>query len=222
MMNSVRIKKLLILIFGGAAVASCTPIKTRFSDIGKLTPVNAVAQFDNSSLCADTKAESSIVADEDGNAFLTRSGCQNLEEAQPINPQELQSSESGEEVLFRNEIFELNSEASGQMAQRSEGEQPRANEEIPRAGNEVPRVNTEVPRVNTEVPRVNTEIPRVNTEIPRVNTEIPHVNTEVPRVNTEVPRVNTEVPHVNMETPSPNTETPSINIETPSSSSERI
>jgi hypothetical protein len=194
MMNSVRIKKLLILIFGGAAVASCTPIKTRFSDIGKLTPVNAVAQFDNSSLCADTKAESSIVADEGGNAFLTRSGCQNLEEAQPINPQELQSSESGEEVLFRNEIFELNSEASGQMAQRSEGEQPRANEEIPRAGNELPRVNTEVPRVNTEVPRVNTEVPRVNTE----------------------------VPHVNMETPSPNTETPSINIETPSSSSERI
>jgi hypothetical protein len=168
-MNSQTIKKLLLTLLGGAAVASCAPIKTGFaaSDLGQVTSINSVAQFDSEAKnCPDAKAEASIVADADGNAFLTRSGCEELGAAEPIQPDELQSSPSGEEVIFRNDLFERNEESGESRA-------------------EVPRENTEVPRENTEVPRENTEVPHVNTEVPRTNTEEPHVNTEVPQSNLE-------------------------------------
>lgn len=160
-MNIQSLRKLVIVFLGGAAVTACAPIKTGFSATNIGTPINAVAQFDNATgICSDAKAQASIVADAEGNAFLTRSGCQNLRQPERLNPEELQSSPSGEEVVFRNDLFELNQEEN-----RSNAEAPKSNAEVPRTGSEEPRPNVEQPRPNIEVPRVNTEIPKSTSEV---------------------------------------------------------
>lgn len=165
-MKTTIYKNVLLAGLASAAFASCAPIKTQFSD--RYAALGAVSEFEHiDQECEDGEVEAAIVADNAGNAFLVRSECKSLEEPEVINPEEVTSSPNGEEIEFREEIFELrdeghSEESSGESREEEPSrEQQDSNEE--RVA-EVPRENTEVPRENTEVPKTSTEVPKPSTE----------------------------------------------------------